>query len=146
MLQLIGRNAFASIGNRQHHLVAGGMVIHRHGDGSALRRMLERIRHKVVDHFLHLPFIEPHHERCRQLHAKSYIFCRRIILEKENRLVDEAREVLLPDKEAGLSLLLLTEVEQLGEQAAELQAVAVDTKEHVPEVGGEGALLQKVFG
>ena len=146
VLQLVGRNALAGIGDRQRHLVPPGIVLYRHGDSSALRRMLERVRHEVVDHFLHLPLVEPHHHRRGCLHTKRYVFCRRIILEKKDSLIDEPCEVLLPDEEAGLTLLLLTEVEKLGEQAAELHAVTIDAKEHVAKVGREVALFQKVLG
>ena len=77
--------------------------------------MLEGVGYEVVCHLHHLLAVEPHRHRCRHVKLKGNVVACGIFFEEHNRLAQEEGEVVVMHVDACVALLLLTEVEQLGD-------------------------------
>ena len=136
LVRLLGVDAASGVRNADHGFVAlGGDA---EGDGVFGLRVLDGVREEVVHHLLHLLLVVPHFEAVGVfLEQEVDLLAVGVLHENQVVLVEEVHDVVRADLHLHVPLLLLAEVEQLGDELAQLYAVLVDAQYLVVDGGRE---------
>ena len=129
MRQILLGNARARVAHCYNGMSVVGMG--SNGHHSALRCVLDGVRHEIAHHLLHLFRVEPHKHLVGHFNLQRDVLAQCILGVECGSVAQQSRHVGVACVYVGVTLLLLTEVEQFGDEAAQLVAVTVDARQLV---------------